>query len=148
MVKSASFYFKLPSSVSLVLAAALFFFISCDRPDCVNTNRVFDQNKPESMIYKDELINELKSADAIKITYWLKTYEEKYGREYLVFHVQGDGICALMEMEVNDWTGLEDLREKKGVSYRGAEFKGLEYEVKRSENETQFVYKTHERIID
>ncbi len=131
-----------------LLTLFLALHISCDRPDCVNINPVFDKNKPESIAYKDELINELKSADITKITYWLKSYEEKHGREYLTFFVQGEGICALMEMEVNDWTGLEDLREKKALSYRGAQFMGLEYEVKRSEYETQFIYKAHERIID
>lgn len=127
---------------------AMFLALACDRPDCTNTNPVFDQNTPESKEYKDELINELKRADESEITYWLKSYEEKYGREYLIFNVQGDGICAVMEINLTKWDGLEDLREKKGVSYRGAQFTGLEYEVRRTDYETQFIFSGYERIID
>lgn len=148
MVKPSFFNFKLLSSVSLVLAGVLFFFISCDRPDCFNDNPVFDENSPDSKVYKDELINELKSVDQTKLKYWLRSYEEKYGQEYLNFYVQGEGLCAVMEMNVKNWDGLEDLRDKRGVSYRGAEFRGLSYEVKRTDYETQFIYKNHERIID
>lgn len=135
------------NTICILLLSAL-FIASCDRPDCENTNPVFDDNSPDSRVYKNELVSQLKSLDEGKLTFWLKSYEEINGSEYLYFYVQGDGLCAVMEMTMENWDGLELVREKKGVSYRGAEFRGLKYEVKLSDEETQFIYRSHDRIID
>ena len=137
---------KLSQILFPVIAVCL--TVACDRPDCINTNPVFDQYSPESEEYKNELINQLKLNDGEELRYWLKKYDAEHGQEYLYFYVQGGNLCAVMQMKVDNWKGMEDLREKKGVSYRGAEFKGLTYQVSRDESGTKFTYQSYQRIID
>jgi hypothetical protein len=62
--------------------------------------------------------------------------------------VKGDGLCAEIELTVNDWYKLELVREKKGVSFCGAEFKKLQYEIVKNDSVITFVYKDFDRIID
>ncbi|MCA9767167.1 MAG: hypothetical protein KC455_12215, partial [Carnobacterium sp.] len=81
-------------------------------------------------------------------TYWLQKYDEKDGKEYLYFHIQGNGLCAILNLRVNNWTKLENVREKKGVSYRGAEFTNLKFEIREDSLSTEFIYKTFDKIID
>lgn len=121
---------------------------SCDRSECENTNPVFDEYSPESLEYKEELLHRIGETDPEELRYWLKEYEERKDGDYLVFHVQGGELCALMEFKIDDDAGLEDIIEKKGVSYRGAEFVGLQYGIERKPDQIVFIYSTHERIVD
>ena len=132
----------------VVFCVLAFGLISCDRPQCNNQNPIFDSNLPESKFYKDELVKQLESIDQTKLTYWLQKYDEKEGREYLYFHIQGDGLCAQIVLTMYQWNKLEMVREKKGVSYRGAEFTELKFDVQQDSLTTDFVYKTFDRIID
>ncbi|MBK6963176.1 MAG: hypothetical protein IPH20_04360 [Bacteroidales bacterium] len=56
-----------------VLAVA---FIACDRPECKNTNQIFDNYSPESNEYKTELAKQLDRIDNSKLTYWFNEYVE------------------------------------------------------------------------
>ena len=40
----------------LILSTLLIFLASCDRPDCENTNSIFDSNGAETNAYKKELV--------------------------------------------------------------------------------------------
>ncbi|MCG6187000.1 hypothetical protein [Maribellus maritimus] len=122
--------------------------VYCDRPQCTNNNPIFEQNQPDSKIYKEELARKLKEVDQTKLRYWLQKYEEKNGKEYLYFYVQGDGLCAKIMLTMNNWERLEDLRKKKGVTYRGAKFTNLKYEIRQSAGNTEFIYKSYREIID
>ena len=82
------------------------------------------------------------------MTYWFQKYEENYGQEYLYFHIQGNNLCAKIVLQVNQWKGLENLREKKGVGYRGAEFTNLEFDILQDSLKTEFIYKSFSRLID
>lgn len=122
--------------------------VYCDRPKCTNYNPIFEQNQPYSQIYKGELAKRLKEVDQTKLRYWLQKYEERNGKEYLYFYVQGDGLCAKIMLTMNSWERLEDLRKVKGESYRGAKFTELKYEIKQSTDNTEFIYKSYREIID
>ena len=121
---------------------------SCDRPDCNNENPIFEINPPESKVYKEELIRQLESIDRSQLTYRLQEYDEKDGKESLYFHVQGEGLCAILHLKMTHWEKLETVREKKGVSYQGAEFTDLNFEIEEDSLSTEFIYKTFDRIID
>ena len=54
--------FKILSILLLVLV----LIASCDRPDCTNENPIFDNYNPNSKIYKDELVHQLKKIDQSK----------------------------------------------------------------------------------
>jgi hypothetical protein len=127
----------------------LFFIVfGCNRPECTNQNLVFDTHAPGSKEYKTELVRQLSIVDQSKLRYWLKEFNELDGVGRLLFYVQGDGLCAIIELKVQDWHKLELVREKKGVSFRGAEFKKLQYETIKNDSVISFVYKDFDRIID
>ena len=122
--------------------------ISCDRSNCTTENSIFKENTPKSKAYKNELAKQLKSIDKSKLTYWLQKHELLDGKESLYFYIQSDGLCAVLHLTMNHWGKLEVLRAKKGVSYRGAEFKNLTFEIRKDAISTDFIYTTFDRIID
>jgi hypothetical protein len=133
--------------ISLLFTSFL-YFISCDRPNCENRNPTFENNSPNSKAYKDELIKQLNNIDKTKLTYWLQKYDKQNGKESLYFNIQDDGLCAILHLTINDWNKLEDVRERKGIGRRGAEFTNLKFEIIKDSVSTEFIYKTFDRIID
>ena len=132
----------------LVLVTSFLGFISCDRPACENSNLIFENNSPNSKIYKDELVKQLNTIDKTKLTYWLQKNDAQNGKESLYFHIQDDGLCAILQLTINDWNKLENVRESKGIGRRGAEFTNLKFEIIKDSVSTEFLYKTFDRIID
>lgn len=124
------------------------FTIACDRPACENSNPVFEKFSPETKQYKDELVRQLNRIENIKLRYWLEKYEEKDGQEYLSFFIQGDGLCAKIFLTVKPVNKIQDVLTKKGVGYRGAEFKNLKFDIIQDSAQTEFIYKVFDRIID
>ena len=111
----------------LLLSAVFFLIFSCNNQQvCQNTNPVFNTYSPESSQYKEELLKELKKTGSSELTYWFDRYEEKDGRKYIHVNVQGDKICAVMVLAIEDSTkGIEKIIENKGVGYAGSELKDL-----------------------
>ncbi|MBK7212399.1 MAG: hypothetical protein IPH88_03670 [Bacteroidales bacterium] len=134
--------------IFIVISILTVLVSACDKPECTNTNPVFNQNQPESKIYQDELASQIQKAGQESLSYWFSNYENQNGNELLYFSVQGDSICATMILEVRDWSNLSDLREKKGESYRGAEFRGLKFDIEKDSLSTRFIYKGQLEIID
>lgn len=132
--------------IFLVLVSAC--LISCDRPKCNNKNIIFETYEPSSKKYKDELVNQLNRIDRSKLTYWLQKYDEYDGKESLYFNIQGDGLCAILHLTVKNWNKLEDVREKKGVGRRGAEFTNLKFQINQDSVSTDFMYITYDNLID
>jgi len=116
----------------LTLIALAAFFIACDRPDCKNTNPLFDRYSPDSREYKAELLRQLEIVDKAKLTYWFNQYIESDGQEQLFFNVQGDGLCAIIVINVKEWGKLKELRQKQGAGFRGAEFRNLQFDIKKT----------------
>jgi len=69
----------------LVMVISFIGSVACHRPDCMNTNPIFENNTPDSKVYKDELAKQFDSIDQTKLTYWLQDFEEKDGIESLIF---------------------------------------------------------------
>ena len=137
--------YKLVYPISVLLLLCL---ISCDRPECKNENPIFEVYEPNSKKYKDELVNQLNRIDKSKLTYWLQKYDEQNGKETLYFNIQGDGLCAILHLTIKNWNKLEDVREKKGVGRRGAEFTNLKFQINQDSISTDFIYVTYDRLID
>lgn len=138
------------SKISLfnVLIGITTLIIACDRPECKNTNQVFDEFAPDSREYKTELIKQLENTDYSKLTYWFKEYVESNGEELLFFNIQGDGLCAVIVLNVEDWKKLEALREAKGVSFSGAEFINLKFDIQQDSANIMFMFRDFRRIAD
>ncbi len=123
--------------------------VSCNRSECINTNPVFNNNLPESKIYKDELLNQLLKSDNNEITYWLESYEERDNKTYLCFHVQSDSLCAEAVIWIKEWDEkLADIKRTKGNGYIGAEFKGLTFGVETTPDHTELIYSGVNIITD
>ncbi|MCF6132530.1 hypothetical protein [Flavobacterium wongokense] len=138
-------------TASICLFIFLFSLVvgSCDRPNCTNTNPVFDKFTPDSKEYKEELARQLKSVDPSELTYWMKDYTEQNDKKYLYVNVQGDGLCAVLFLNIRDSEkGISKLISKKGVSYHGAEFKDLKFDAVKENGETQFIFKSISWIVD
>jgi hypothetical protein len=132
----------------LILSTLIIFLASCDRPDCKNTNSVFDSNGLETDVYKQELIQEMDRIGKSNLTYWLSSYTEQNEKEFITVNIQGDGLCAKGLLQVNDWKNIEGIKRTKGVSYRGAQLKGLTFDIITNGESIDFIYNSIERIVD
>ncbi len=132
----------------IFLTVLVAVFIACDRPECKNTNPIFDNYSPESNEYKTELAKQLDRIDNSKLTYWFNEYVETNGQEILFFNIQGDGLCAIIVLNVEQWGKLEELRQKKGETYRGAEFVRLKFDIQQDSTTVRFIYRDFVNIID
>ena len=130
------------------LFCLLILITACDRPECSNSNPIFEKFDPSTEPYKDELAKQLAIVDQSKLRYWLAEYHEKDGQEYLYCFVQGDGLCAKIMLTVKQWNKIEGIRRTKGKSYQGAGLKNLKFYILRDSGKTKFVYKDLDRIID
>jgi len=137
---------KIKFFLPLFCLAILLF--SCDRPVCKNTNPVFDKYSPDSEEYKSELVKQLGIVDKTKLSYWFSEYVESAGKELLYFRIQGDGLCAKIVLNVDQWNKLDELRQKKGETFIGAEFVNLKFEIVQDSLKTEFKYIDFDRIID
>lgn len=140
---------KLKSKTVLFLVISLFTTtFSCNRPNCKNENPIFANYTPDSKEYKSELIKQIKSADLTKCTFWFKEYVKTGHEELLYFDILGENLCAVLVLKVDDWSKLEELRAKQGVTFRGAEFKNLTFEIQEDSSNVKFVYRNFDEIID
>jgi len=121
---------------------------ACTTSTCTNTNPVFDQYSPESKEYKTELAKLLATSDPKTLTFWFSEYKSIGGKEFLYFRVKGKDLCALIPMQNSDWKRLEDLRQKQGKGYRGAEFTNLKFDIVQDSTGLVFEFRNYGEIID
>lgn len=134
--------------MKVIFFATLVLLISCDRPDCTNSNPVFAQFPPHSGEYRNELAKQLASRDQNDLRYWFESYEVKDGKEYINVYIQGGGLCSKGFVLVDGWEGLEGIRKTKGMGYRGAELRGFEMDIREDSSRAEFVFKHVASIID
>lgn len=132
----------------LILSIVFTLLMSCERPDCKNTNPIFDSNNIESNLYKQELVKELNKIGKENLTYWLVNYSEQNGKEFITVNIQGNGLCAKGFLQVDNWNNIEGIKKTKGISYRGAQLKGLTFDIITNGESINFIYKNLDRIID
>lgn len=133
---------------SLILTVLLAFLVSCDRPECINTNTVFDSNEIESIAYKEELAKEIERVGKENLSYWFADYVAQNGKEYITVNIQGGGLCAKGLLQVNDWKNIEGIRRNKGDGYHGAQLAGLTFNIIDDDNSIDFIYEDVVRIVD
>ncbi len=138
--------------VALGLLGVVVLLNACSRPECRNTNPVFDQHSPYSKAYKDELLARLKTVGSDDPRWWIDTYEGREGKVFLHVFVQGDELCATAVFTVPPEEAGK-LHEKKGnwkhgYGYSGAEVIGMKYDIVQTEGMTELIYRGRERVID
>ncbi len=134
--------------VLLLVLGAFLLNGGCRSPKCTCHDPVLNASRPDSEAYTLRLANLLEATDQTTLSFWFTGYEEKEGNESMIFRVKGETLCAEMRLRVEDWTMLNDLRSRKGVSYRGAEFVNLQYDIRRDSSGTAFIFRKFDRIID
>lgn len=126
------------------LIFALLLASACGKPDCNNTNPVFDQYGTDEETYQQELIRQLKSANQGEMTFWIAGYAERNGRPHLLVDMVGEGICAQGWVRIDDPSGIEHVVRNQARGYRGAELVGLQLEV----SDDALVYRSVQRVVD
>lgn len=99
-------------------------------------------------MYKAELAHQLRLVNKTKLTYWFNGYKERDGIPSLWFVVKGDGLCATLILEADQDGKMGPLIRKKGVSYRGAEFVDLQFDIRQQNGKTGFVFRDYRMVID
>jgi len=125
----------------------LIICISCDRPNCKNTNLVFDKYSPESSEYKLELSKQIQVIGFENLDYWFDKYLKRNNKEFIEINVQNDSVCAKAIVEVKDWSKIEGLR-KEINGYSGAKLNGLRMRIERVGNKVDFIYEDIDHIED
>lgn len=138
---------KIKLSNFFLLLATLIFSNSCDKPECKNTNPIFDKFMYNTKEYKSELAKQILSIGTRNLTYWFDKYLKKGSEEFILIHIQGEKLCAKGEIKVNDWSKISGMR-KEISGYRGAELKGLKLEIEQDSTGTNLIYKSVDMIID
>lgn len=134
--------------VLFIAGLVAFLFTACDRPECTNTNPVFEEHTHESVSYKNELRDEVNRIGINNLRFWLDSYVKRGEQEYILVNVQGKGLCAIAELEVDEWGKLKGIQEKKGVTYRGAELVGLTFDFIQNGEFVQLSYTGVDHILD
>jgi hypothetical protein len=134
---------QLTSTLALVLALIT---VSCNRPECQNTNPIFDKYPPFANEYKAELVRQMRSIGQDKLKYWFDRLERRENKDYMIVYVQGDKLCAKGYVRVLDWNDIENLRDHGG--YSGAGLRGLRLNISETNGQTELVYAGVDKIID
>ena len=130
------------------LLCFLLFFMACSGPDCRNINPVFNRYSPDSKVYHDELLKQIRSAHSIPLSYWFKRYQKSGEGECIFITVKGDSVCAECKVLVREWTRLNSIRKTEGMGYAGAELKDLVLLSYQDSLKTEFIFSSVESIID
>lgn len=139
---------KKTTNLSIMILFASLIIVSCNRPSCENKNPIFNKYDIHAVEYKTELINQIEKNGQENLTYWLNSYVEENGQEYIIVDIQNDSLCAKGVLKVNDWNNIEEIKRTKGKSYMGAELKGLVFSVEKDSNKIELVYKSLTQIVD
>lgn len=121
--------------------------VSCGKPDCVNSNQIFNEYKSEQIEYKNEIVK-LMALDNQKIEFWFDQYLKEDKGEFIKIQISTDKFCANAFVRVTDWSKMEGIRKTQGIGYVGAELVGLKFTLERDSTDTYFLYNDIEKIID
>lgn len=123
-------------------------FLSCGRPECRNANSVIAQYPFHSTEYKAELARLIKEKGAENLNYWLAYYYHQDGKDYTTVYVQGEGVCAMMLLDITHGKGWKEYKEAEGAAYNGAQIIGLKYRIEQTGLQTDFVFEEMKMILD
>ncbi len=123
----------------VVLSALL--ITSCNTSECTQKNEILANNEVSSAAYKAELANILLSTDKSKLTYYLESYHEVGDAKYMMVNIESEDLCGVMKVEFEDFQkGAEQIIEKKGNSYSGAQLQNLQFAINSDGVDTNFVF--------
>ena len=120
--------------------------ISCHDFKCLDTNEIFQNNPPESDLYKRELVKQLNHYSNSEIFYFTDKVINIDSFQLLYISIKSDSLCATGILQVrNSNQLLENLLKAKGVSYEGSQLKNLKYVI---DSENNLIFKSVDAIVD
>lgn len=135
----------------VVLCLLMLLVQSCDRPECRNTNVVFDKFSPFQNEYKAELVKRISMVDREKLQYWISERVVKEGRTYMVVDIDGEGLCAKGVIDITyvpQTNNLKQFQESTGKGYKGARLSGLKYKISNTDGVYSFFFVNVNAIVD
>lgn len=132
---------------NLFVLIVLILSISCDRPNCKNSNPIFEKFPPESDEYKSELADKIGLIGIENLDYWFDKYHMTNNKEFIEVFVQNDSLCAKAILEVNDWSKIKGLRQVNN-GYSGAKLNGLTMRIEKVGIQTRFILENLKSIDD
>ncbi len=131
--------------VSILFILVLF---SCSRPDCKNTNEIFERSAPDKEEYKKELASEMQRIGVNNLRYWIDKPVNVGGKQLIEVYIQGQGLCAKGQLFIEDSAKLPGRGNYGAGGYRGAEMKEVDIEINKDSAGTNFILQQVGRIID
>ena len=132
----------------LCLCITFFYLAGCSgKPACRNANLIFEKLTPGTKEYKSELAKQIQKTGSDNLRYWFVHYAKKGTSEYILVQVRGADLCAMAEIQVNNWGKISNMRREPG-GYSGAELKGLEIDTEDDSSGTNFIFRNVDRIMD
>ena len=118
-------------------------FSSCDRPQCKNTNPVFDHFSPATKEYKDELAKQIKILGLHNLRYWFDKSPKENEKELYELYIQVESLCAKIIVE-----NKSNRKHLGNGGYRGAQLKGVKIHITQDSTGTNFILENIDSIID
>ncbi|WP_139316569.1 hypothetical protein [Algoriphagus marinus] len=119
------------------------FTSSCDRPQCENTNPIFDQFAPDTRDYKEELARQMNAIGLDNLEYWFDQSQAISDKEFYEMYIQGKGLCAKIIVE-----NKSNRKNLGDGSYRGVALEGVIIQTEQNSSETNFILEKIESIVD
>ncbi len=129
----------------LTITAIICSINSCDRPECKNTNPIFEKYPPIAKEYKIELANQLNQIPQDKLSFWINGRDTVDHKLLIRIYVQGNGLCAKMMM---DFSQGKNHRGFTAQGYNGAQMIGLKYRIDTTNGNCNFIFEDVDHIID
>ena len=132
----------------IISILTVLLWVSCDRPECRNTNDIFSQLTPDKEEYKKELATEMQRIGMKNLRYWLDKPIVVDGKQLVQVYIQGHGLCAKGQLFVAYKAKKIGLGTYGGDGYHGAELKNAEITVSQDSAGTNFILEQVAKIID
>ena len=132
----------------IVTVLFILVLFSCNKPDCRNTNDIFDRFTPDREEYKKELASEMQRIGIHNLRYWIDKPVSVDGKQFMQVYIQGQGLCAKAQLFVADNGKQPGLGNYGAGGYRGAELKEVDIRINKDVTGTNFILQQVGKIID
>jgi hypothetical protein len=134
--------------IRIIAILIVLLWVSCNRPECKNTNNIFSQLTPDKEEYKKELAAEMQRIGMKKLRYWLDKPVVVDGKQLVEVYIQGHGLCAKGQLFVADKAKKAGLGSYGGGGYHGAELKNVEITISQDSTGIHFILEKVDKITD
>lgn len=140
---------KFRKSIVVCTALLALLNLSCNSSNCLEKHPILASNDPASAEYIIELAELLQTADKSKLRYYLESYRENDDSKFMMVKIESEDLCGIMKVEFEDFqNGAEEIIEKKGESFNGAQLQRLQYAINKDGINTKFVFISLGSIVD